>query len=496
VNVSGHAVVAGYGNWKKPTSPGLLGLSAAGTGTMIGGLLLTVVVTATRGFIAGLGVFVVLAVVVGVTTRRDKHGFNAFERSNERVQWWRQRSSAAHLYRSGPLGRTPWGTCQLPGIAASTTLTEFVDVYERPFAVISSKVGTYSVVLSAQPEGDSLVDPEQVDMWVSRWGGWLASLSDYLGLEAASVTIETAPDTGTRLRQEVSLNLDPNAPAFAREVMEELVESYPRGSNKVRAYVTLTFNRTIAGRKRSIEEMGRELATQLPNLTGSLEATGAGAVSPTAAEELCEIIRVAYDPAAAMVFDEAATQGQRVDLTWSDVGPSAHEASWTGYRHDSGVSRTWFVTGAPEGVVQSNILAGLLAPHGEIPRKRVTILYTPHDPARAAALVDADVRATRAMLGERAGASAYRAYEAAQRTANEQSAGAGLVSFGMLFTATVTAGAPEDQAAAAIQNLAAAARLRTRVSYGSQDTAFAAALPLGLHLPKFVGQFASAMGAK
>ena len=36
-------------------------------------------------------------------------------------------------------------------------------------------------------------------------------LTDEPGLTAASVTIETAPDSGYRLRNEVEMNIDPNA---------------------------------------------------------------------------------------------------------------------------------------------------------------------------------------------------------------------------------------------------------------------------------------------
>lgn len=493
--MAAEGVVAGYGNWKKPTSPGLFGLGQMGTMLLLGALVIVIIVLMSKGPVAGLGLGAVLFGVMRAVTIRDKHGMNLMSRTSTRASWWRARSGGSNLYRSGPLGRTPWGTCQLPGIAASTQLNEFVDVYDRPFALLNvPATNSVVVVLSTQPEGDSLVDPEQVDLWVSRWGGWLASLSDYLGLEAASVTVETAPDTGTRLRQEVGLNLDPHAPAFARQVLDEVVDSYPRGSSVVKAYVALTISRTAAGRKRSVDEIGRELSAQLPNLTGSLEATGAGAVTPASAAELCEIVRVAYDPATATILDEAAALGQSVELNWADVGPAAHESTWSDYRHDSGLSRTWMVTDAPRGVVQSNILSGLLAPHRDITRKRVTILYQPHDPAVAAALVDADEKATSAMLGDRPTASAVRAHRAAALTAAEQAAGAGLVSFGILFTATVLDREQQAPAVAAIENLAAAARLRTRPVYGSQDSAFAAALPLGLHLPKFASPVSSMAG--
>ena len=62
--------------------------------------------------------------------------------------------------------------------------------------------------------------------------------------------------------------------------------------------------------------------------------------------------------------------------------------------------------------------------------------------------------------------------------------GAGLLNFGMLVTATVIDAAHEADAKAAIDNLSATARLRLRIVHGSQDSAFAAALPLGLVLPR------------
>lgn len=58
------------------------------------------------------------------------------------------------------------------------------------------------------------------------------------------------------------------------------------------------------------------------------------------------------------------------------------------------------------------------------------------------------------------------------------------MNFGILVTATVLDAEREAEARAAIDNLAATARLRLRPVYGAQPSAFAAALPLGLILPK------------
>lgn len=479
-----------YGNWRRPTSPGLLGLGTAGTGALVLGLLFTVVLIMTVGIWQAAIFALVLAGLVLVLTVRDVHSRNLLQRLGARLGWWSTRSAGAHLYRSGPLGSTPWGTYQLPGIIAATRLTEHRDSYDRLFALLyTPKTVSYSIVIGAEPDGAALVDEHQIDTWVADWGHWLRNLGDEPGLEAASVTIETAPDTGLRLQREVALNLDPDANDFSKALLWEVVDRYPVGSSVVKAYVALTFTgRASGGKRRDPDEVARELGARLPALTADLQATGAGAASVLHAEELCEAVRVAYDPASAVLIDEAHAAGEPLELSWADIGPSAAETTWGGYRHDSGWSRTWAMTSAPRGLVQAGVLARLLAPHRDIARKRITLLYQPIDPGRAAALVEADQRAAefQATNRRRTAARDSLAVRAANATAQEEASGAGLVNFGILVTATVLDPAKAKDAAAAIDNLAATARIRLRPVYGSQDSAFAAALPLGLNLAKHV----------
>ena len=478
-----------YGNWRQPTSPGLMGLGSVGTAILVGGLVMVVITVA----VAGTAKAMVLAAILGgfllLLVTKDRHGRNLLSRGAARAGWWAARSRGSHLYRSGPLGRALWGTFQLPGLVAPSRLSEHTDSYGRPFALLYvPATGNYTVVLGTEPDGAALVDGEQIDLWVSDWGHWLATLADEPGLEAASVTIETAPDSGLRLHREVEMNIDENAPAFARAMLAEVVQRYPLGSSTVKAYVALTFTAAgrTGGRKQNPDEMGRDLASRMPGLTQGLQATGAGASHPLAAQELCEVVRIAYDPAAAVLIDEAHAAGQTPDLSWVDVGPTAHEASWDGYRHDSAYSVTWSMTSAPHGSVQSGVLARLLAPHRDIARKRVTLLYRPIDPAKAAAMVEADLRAAefRQTATAKPSARDIIAVRAAASTASEEASGAALVNFGLLVTASVLDRSQEADARAAVANLAAMSRLRLRPVYGAQDSAFAAALPLGLILPK------------
>ncbi|GAA2052076.1 hypothetical protein GCM10009800_45910 [Nocardiopsis rhodophaea] len=466
-----------------------MGLGTVGTALLLGGLIFTVFAVMAGGMLAGTLAGALQGVLLLVVLVKDKHDRNLLSRMTVRIAWWNTRSKGGHLYRSGPLGRTPWGTFQLPGLAAPSRLSEHSDSYGRPFALIYVPASShYTVVIGTEPDGAALVDEDQIDGWVAGWGHWLANLGDEPGIEAASVTIETAPDTGTRLRREVMTSMDPEAPPFARAMLEETVDNYPTGSSTVKAYVAVTFAAAhrSGGKRRTPEEMGTELAARIPGLTQGLSATGAGAAHPLSAQQLCETIRIAYDPASAVLIDEAHAAGETPDITWPDVGPTAHQASWDSYMHDGALSVTWSMTSAPRGNVQSGILSRLLAPHGDIARKRVTLLYRPLDAARAASVVETDLRAAefRQTSSDKPSARDVMATRAARATATEEASGAGLVNFGLVVTATVLDADMKAEAKAAVDNLSATARLRLRIVQGSQDSAFAAALPLGLVLPK------------
>ncbi len=476
-----------YGNWRRPQSAGLGNLGALGTAAMLLGMIIMVILMAFFGLLAA-----VVWVIVGGTgllllVLRGQHNRSLLQVLSTRIGWIRTRAAGQHLYRSGPLGRTDWGTFQLPGLAAASRLSEHYDARSRPFALVHvPATNHYSVVFTADPDGASLVDQEQVDLWVAHWGEWLAQLGDEPGIEAVSVTIETAPDTGSRLRREIESNIDPNAPAVAQEMLREVAETYPAGTATIRALVALTFRGAPRGyaKSRDADEMARDLAARLPWLSETLKQAGAGNSRPVNARDLCELIRTAYEPAAGVLFEQARNEGVDVPLSWSDVGPTAHQAEWDCYRHDDAVSVTWAMTSAPRGEVQSGILHRLLVPHRDIDRKRVTLLFRPIGSARAARIVEQDKRNAdfRVQSATRPSARALMDQRAAHATASEEATGAGLVNFGMLVTATVARGDGDrlQAARAAVEHLAPHARIILRPVYGSQDSAFLGALPLGL----------------
>lgn len=477
-----------FGHWRRPASPGLGNLGLLGTALLFGGLIVAVV-TALFSRVGALAVAVtVVLLLVPLAVRRD--GRSGLQRITAQLAWWYGRRRRQHLYRSGITSLVPGGRHTLPGLSAGTVLYDAVDAYDRPFGMIRvPSTHHYSVVLRCDADGAALVDAEQVDSWVASWGDWLAALSHEPSLVAAAVTVETAPDPGTRLEAEVARQVDPAAPELARRVMAEIVATYPTGSALIATRVQLTYRAGGPGGRRTTQEMAVELGTRVPGLMAALNSTGAGAVTAMTAAEIALAVRVAYDPVVATFVDRARSEdGAAAVVPWEDAGPTAAQEAVDHYQHDSGTSVSWSMSEAPRGVVLSSVLSQLLAPHPDVARKRVTLIYRPHDAGTAARLVENDVRTARFLASRRHNAAARDDLDlrAALQAAREEAAGAGVTRFAMLVTATVTDPAQLRSAAAVVDNLGATARLRLRRVHGSQAAAFAAGLPVGIVLPYHV----------
>ena len=483
------AGVSTFGNWRRPASPGLLGLGLLGTLALLAGLIVTIVLTLFSRPAAIVWAVATVAFLVPVSIRRD--GRSGWSRLLARLAWARGRRRRAHLYRSGIVGVVSTGRHTLPGVAAATELLDSVDAYDRPMGLIHvPSSGHYAVVLRCDADGAGLVDPEQVETWVAAWGLWLANLAHEPGLAGATVTVETAPDPGTRLAAEVSATVRPDSPRLARAVMSEIVASYPTGSSSISTRVQLVYRAGGPGGVAGAEAMAVELGSRVPVLAGTLATTGAGVATPMSAAEIAETVRVGYDPAAALLIDAARAEGDRCGpgIGWADAGPVAAQEAWDHYRHDSGVSSSWVMSQAPRGTVLSGVLSRLVGPHPDIARKRVTLVYRPHDPGTAAQLVEADVRSAQFLATSRRQGSARDdlALRSARQSAAEEAAGAGVVRFSLLVTLTVDQPGQRQHAERVLEGLGATARLQLRRAWGAQAVTFAAGLPTGIILPEHV----------
>lgn len=471
-----------YGNWRRPRRPGLGPLGLVGTIGVFGGLVITLLASLISLYVA-LVIAVPIALFLAPLAVRTQDGRNVYQLVALRIGWWRRKASGSHLYVSGPLSARPGGRFRPPGLLNKVTAHEGQDAYDRPFGVLHHpNRNLYTIVLACEPDGGSLVDADQVDVWVALWGEWLARLAHEPGLRGASVIVETAPDPGTRLAHEVLPRIHPKAPPAARAVMEEVVARYPTASSEMHTYITLTYG-VPPGQRRKKDDVIADLAIRIPGLLSGLVAAGGGAAYPLSAERIAEVVRVAYDPAVAADVLDARNQHGGTGLEWEDAGPAATVETVGTYQHDSGVSRTWLMTLAPRGTVRSSVLRGMLEALPGTRRKRVALVYRPLDPATSARIVEADRRAAQFMATSGRGmvqARAVSEMRAAEQTAVEEASGAGLVEFSLMLTVTVDDVAELADASVAVRNLTAASRVLMRPADRMQAAAFSCTLPAGI----------------
>ncbi|MEV7345452.1 SCO6880 family protein [Streptomyces sp. NPDC093544] len=476
------AVDPTYGNWRRPRRAGFGPFGLLGTIGLFGGLvfdlMMSLVSLQLTVAVLVLQVFFMLPLAV-----RTQDGRNVYQLFAVRISWFRRKAKGSNAYISGPLSQRPGGKFRPPGLLSRVKVIEGRDAYDQPFGVVHHRSrNLYTIVLGCEPDGGSLVDPDQIDNWVASWGQWLARLSSEPGLRGASVVVETAPDTGTRLANEVLPRITPDAPPAARAVMEEVVQRYPSASSEMHTYLALTYGMP-PGQKRRTEDILTDLAIRIPGLLAGVVGAGGGPASPLSAERIAEVVRVAYDPAVAADVLEARALHGGTGLEWEDAGPSAAVEKVNAYQHDSGVSRTWMLTLAPRGTVRAQVLRGLLEDAPGTRRKRVALLYRPIDPATSARIVESDRRAAQFMATSKRGmvqARAANEVRAAEQTAVEEATGAGLVEFSLMVTVTVDSDADLEDANVTVRNLLAGARLLMRPADRMQAAAFSCTLPVGI----------------
>lgn len=482
--VSGEPTRPTFGGWVRPRSPGLGPLGLVPTAAVFVGLVVALLTAMLAGLGPAVVVVAVAAVGVGVTVTAPG-GQSVGTRLVVRAGWWRTRAGREHQYRGGPFAPSGTGGYPLPGVLAGTVVLPCVDGYGTTCAVVFDRgSGLFTVVFRCRADGPSLVDTDTVNTWVANWGGpGLAGFAHEPGLVGVAVVVDTARDPGSWLAADVAGHADPAAPAIAAAVMAEVVASFPAASAENTAYVAVSYTATGAARRaRKPADVVVEIARRLPGLADVLRAAGGGTVDALGETDLAELVRVAYDPGCALALAEARLDPAGSGLGWAEAGPAAAQEGWDAYRHDSGRSVTWAMTEAPHGLVHADVLTELLGPHPEFLRKRVALLFRPHSPARASTIAETDVQTaafTATGTKGRVTAGAASRVAATQRAAAEVAEGAGMTRFAVLVTVTVTPDADVETAAATLENLAGAARLRLRRVTGAQAAGFAATLPVG-----------------
>jgi hypothetical protein len=468
-----------YGGWRRSKSLGIGLLSTGQTVVVVAAMLMPVGAANVAG-LGSLPVTVPVALVVIVLGVWQRHGLPLMSLLVGWARWrWaavKGETSYRGLYLPHPRA------LDLPGLLAPTRLLQVEDstADRRAGLVWNQRTGQMSATLLLSPGGALLASGGQVANWVSAWGDTLASLANEEAIDAATVTLQITPSSGTALSHHVNRRLDPYAPQKARALVSELVDNAPRTSAQLTAWLTLvTSPMRAADRPDNPVEAAAETLRRLDGV--DLSGAGADILRRATDTDLVRLVRGAFHPQ-----DADATEDEMRELTWDQAGPVATEEGATQYEHDGAVSVSWVLREAPRRPVPYNVLLPLLAP-GRFPR-RVTIGYRVLPTEEAAAVVErelsaGDAREEYRRRTQRTSTRRERAdADAAARTADEEAYGAGLVQWTVYVTTTVLDRA--DLVAArreTEQDAKRAGGLRFRYAYHGQAAAFVAGLPVGVH---------------
>lgn len=424
---------------------------------------------------------------------KDRYHRSFLDRIGARIGFRSAVKNRTNEYLPGTL--TVLGSHRLPGVLSESTLHRWTDKNGTPFTILQyPKDRQFVVNISAEPDGSSLIDPDDLEKQVEKHGDWIANLAfESVDLLQASVCLESTSDSGPALTLEMENNQSPNASPLARQWASQVTSTYPVGATATRSYITLTFKAPspefdLDGNKikgqNPVEAIGRLIADRLPHLLEDLPETGAGVVSAMTDDEVIEAVRCAYNPEDRKVYDILASKGEQAPVTlWNSVGPSGAKAMWDHYRHSGGASITWETSGFITNEVISKVLLPILEPSKDVAVKRITFLYQPIDPALAGAMAEHDHRTAegRVINAKKPSATQARQVNEANQTRQHTANGHALVNFAILVTATVLDLNKLSAARAAIAHQGPTARLILRQMNGVQDSAFAQGLgPLGL----------------
>jgi hypothetical protein len=501
-----------YTGWQMEKVAFLFGLSTRRAMMLGAAVLAAILPIATVRMTAGL-VFWPAAVVFAATALVRVAGRTADEWLAGAVSYALIALRGQHRFAGGPFTSPPAGAddeaerMELPGILAPLRLLS-IPAAGRDLAVLHHRYDrTYTAVARVRFPGIGLADSARREQRVTGWGALLAGLctegSPIIRIQALQRVV---PESGVALRSWHDAHLNGDAPGLACQVTAELLASSMVTTSRREAYLAVTMNaRRVLGQVKAAGggDLGaaRVLVRHLSALSQGLAGAELEAEDWLGTRDLAEVIRTAYDPdslvplaarraatvsaAACGLPDTALPPGTAPAL----AGPMYAEAKPGCYLHDGAVTVSYWVQGWPRSQAWCTALGPLLA-GGSHPRS-FGMIFEPLSPrvAERQVMRERTARQVAVRMRQRTGQVIPEherdATEIALSQDAERAGGHGLVRFTGYATVTVTDPGVLEDACAALEADAAAARIEVRRMWFAQDTGFAlAALPLGLGLPK------------
>ena len=395
------------------------------------------------------------------------------------TQWWGRRFSGQNQYRA-PVHRTrPGGSLGLGGDGAC--LRFHIDPVTSTAMVHDPHRRTLTAVLSVSHPAFVLLDRDDREQRISRWGRVLAGLAQSGSLAALQVLEATVPDPGDGLFEWFQSNGSPGHP-WAAEQYSQLLEQARLGSSSHRTTVSIALNMRAAGRAIKVAGGGITGAAEILRqdmfgLTDALRQAGLTVGDWLGEPELAWVVRSAYEPD--IVLDPRHDPGSNL----SRSGPLAISEHWDCLRHDSAWSSVLWISEWPRIDVPPDFLHPLIFVPGV--RRTLSLIARPlpTDDAlrqirkeKTEAVAD---QAQKARIGQIADLSDAEEYQ--DLLNRERSIISGHTDVEFTGLVTVTAGTKEamEAARAAVIRAAGQSACEARPLFGRQAQGFLlASLPL------------------
>jgi hypothetical protein len=195
------------------------------------------------------------------------------------------------------------------------------------------------------------------------------------------------------------------------------------------------------------------------------------------------VIRDAFDPYGRQARARAGLgEERREGAEPALMGPLAAQESWSGYRTDSALHHTYWVSAMPRSEVGPAFLAPLLMQSAALRSVSVTIEPVPYSVAMRKAEMARTAEVTEEMARERQGfmttARIRRRQLAASRREEELAGGHAEMRYAPFITVSARDGEELEGSKSAVEHAAQLARLELQPLYGEQAAGFLNTLPL------------------
>jgi hypothetical protein len=452
----------------------------------------------------GWGAF---AAVVAVLILVPIHGRPAFRWLGDLV-----------MFQTGVLMRwSPWQSRAAAGLAGDRTepdlpgvlsRLEFPDGPEfhgsRVCLIHDTVEGRWGATAELTHSGVGMLSDEECERLASRLGSMLVGLGHREVVDRVSLLVRTIPDDGSEYAVWRSRHERPGAPDLARKVTAEIDRDVASVSVRTELFVTVSgtedaLRRPAKAAGGGVNGRAYALYRLLEGVADNLRGLGVKSVTWLTSTGVAEAIKTGFNPATAAALSyqhlvRTDADGS-VGLPISQAGPTLAVAPAARAYHHDGFSSVSYAVQPPESGTIFGSLGPLLAVRTAGERRTLQIHYEVLSQAAAAR----EVRSNRFRNNVIVDAKASRGFSTTALDSRRQSgareqeaavaAGHALVRFTVASSVTVPSDWNVEDHAARLEN-DSSGRFRLLRLELAQDSAFvAAALPVGIGLPRLTRAF-------